>query len=341
MRFKLLALLLALFAVLSMPNARAATTVSNFVGARTGAIGTLTIGTPVTGPKVAASGWVSYNGRWVQMSRGTAIFDVTFNDGGRTRRFAVVRREPANSAVPAVIMLHGAGSNPEDQVTLSNVSAGVAASGYWALLPQGVDGGWNQDPGVSTGIDDVGFVAKLIDIATGYFKLDGARVYASGMSEGGFMTARLGCELSDRIAGTALVAATMSRNLSLACAPAAPRPMLMFSGTSDTLVPYNGGRLGVLSAPDTFSFWLTRHNCTTTATVTSTLADSVSDGTTVKLQRNAGCGSGREVRLYTINNGGHTWPGGYQYLPEATIGKTTKDLNATTELYKVLSGYKL
>lgn len=315
------------------------TTVKNFTGASTGNIGTLSIGSPVLGPKLTATGLVKYNNRWVFMAKGTAIFDVSFNDASGTRRFVVVRREPANAGAPVLLMLHGAGGDPEGQATLSYVASGVAANGYWAVLPQGRNGNWNVDPASSNGVDDVGFIAKVIDITTGYFKLNGKRLYVSGMSEGGFMSARLSCELSDRIAGSALVAATLSTGLSRACAPAFPRPMLMFDGSSDPIVPYAGGRVGMLSAPDAYSFWLSRLNCAASSTVKSTLPDSTADGTTISLWRNAGCGSGGEVRLYTINNGGHTWPGGYQYLPESSIGKTSTDLSATTELWKVLSSY--
>lgn len=340
-RLPCLSLLAVLFCLPAAAATGTVTTVKNFVGARSGAIGTLSVGSPVYGPKTAANGLVKYNNHWVYLARNTAIFDVTFTDGGSTRRFAIVRPEPATKAAPALLMLHGAGGDPEGQVTLSYVAASVAANGYWAVLPQGLSGSWNTDPLISGGANDVGFIAKVIDIATGYFGLNGKRVYASGMSEGGFMTARLACELSDRIAAFATVAATLSSGLSRACTPSSPRTLLMFSGTADTLVPYNGGRTGVLSVADAFNLWLSRNNCTASSTASSNLPDSVSDGTSVTLKRNSGCGSGGQVRLYTINNGGHTWPGGYQYLPEAQIGKTSQDLSATAELWQQLSTYSL
>ena len=61
----------------------------------------------------------------------------------------------------------------------------------------------------------------------------------------------------------------------------------------------------------------------------------------ISLTRNTGCGSGREVRLYTITNGGHTWPDGSQYLPESSVGKVSKDINANTEIWKFFSAHPL
>src|SRR3546814_19013380 len=81
-----------------------------------------------------------------------------------------------------------------------------------------------------------------------------------------------------------------------------------------------------MSAPDAYAYWLSVHNCNPASTMTTALPDVANDGTTITLARNAGCGSGGEVRLYTVDNGGHTWPGGSPYLPESMIGKTSADL---------------
>ena len=71
------------------------------------------------------------------------------------------------------------------------------------------------------------------------------------------------------------------------------------------------------------------------------LADTSNDGTTVELLRYPVCASGGEVRLYTINNGGHAWPGGWQYLPVPVIGTTSTDIDATEEIVNFALNYSL
>ncbi|MGH8444843.1 MAG: alpha/beta hydrolase family esterase [Solimonas sp.] len=325
-------ILMILAALLGAAPAFAAT-VPNFTGAYTGLIGDLTVSDPKKAGNLMANTVVVINGRLVTLPRGTAAFDISFVHAGETRRFLVVRPEPANSGAAGVFVLHGTGGTPEAQFNLTIIGANVVANGFWAILPEAADGGWNDDPGYSNGNDDVGFNAKIIDIATGYLGLDADRLYFSGLSDGAFMVERLGCELSDRVAAVALIAGTISTGLSQACAPATPRSIILVNGTADPIVPYNGGRVGVQSAPVTWSFWLGRHNCNAASTVSTAMPDTAADGTTTTLQRNIGCGSGGEVRQYIVNNGGHTWPGGRQYLSESTIGKTSQDFSINAEMW--------
>ncbi len=330
---------LLLSSALWMPATASAATVPGFVGEFTGYIGDLTVSDPKKAGRLTANTLVSINGRFLTLPRGTAAFDISFSEAGTTRRFLVLRPEPANSGAAAFMMLPGTNGTPEGQANMTAIGKAIVAHGFWAVLPESISGQWNGDPGYSTGVDDVGFNAKVIDILTGYLGLDADRIFVSGMSDGAFMAERLGCELSDRIAAVALVAGTMSTGLSHACGPASPRPILFMSGTADPIVPYDGGRLGVMSAPDTYAYWLALHNCATTASVTMALPDLADDGTTIALTGNTGCGSGGEVRLYTITDGGHTWPGGSQYLPVFLIGRTSRDLDANTEIWNFFAAH--
>src|SRR3546814_19793562 len=109
----------------------------------------------------------------------------------------VVRPEAANSNDAACMILPGTSGTPEAQANLTSIGNAVVAHGFWAVLPQALDNEWNDNPGYSTGVDDVGFNAKIIDILTGYLHLDADRIFASGLSDGAFMAERLGCELSE------------------------------------------------------------------------------------------------------------------------------------------------
>ncbi len=236
-------------------------------------------------------------------------------------------------------MLHGNGGTAENQGNITNAADLVAAQGVWVVLPDALNGTWNGDPANPTGIDDVGFIADAIAILTDNFRADASRIYASGLSMGAFMAERFACERSDLIAATALVAGTITGGLSRACSPANPRPIMFMSGAADPIVPYNGGRIGVQSAPYAFDFWLSLLNCSASASVVTNLPDVANDATTVSLTQNSGCGSGGEVRLYTVNDGGHAWPGGWQYLPVPIIGRTSADIDATEEIWAFVSRY--
>ncbi|MDD3764849.1 MAG: PHB depolymerase family esterase [Nevskiales bacterium] len=230
---------------------------------------------------------IRINGRYLELAPGTAAFDVGVTYDGVSRRFLVIRPEPIAQDAPMVVMLHGSGGTPENQANLSEVSDLVADEGVWAVLPEAIDGNWNDDPALQSDKADVGFIGAVIDFVTGYYPIDSSRVYTAGLSDGSFMAERVGCELADRVAAVGIVAGALSRGLSLACNPQpAPRPIMFISGTADLIVPYFGGRVGVLSVPDAFAYWLDKHQCNLAATTVTALPDTTVDGTTVDLSRN-------------------------------------------------------
>lgn len=283
---------------------------------------------------------VRINGRYLDLAPNTAAFEVEVSHNGLDRRFLVITPADAPTGAPVLLMLHGAGGTAENQANMSEVSDLVAAEGVWAVLPDALYGRW-EDPTQPTGADDIGFLRRVIDFAVGEFELDASRVYATGLSAGAFMTTQVGCALADQVAATAVVAGAITRQLSLNCDPQpTPRPIMFIAGTTDLIVPYNGGRFGVLSLPDTFDFYLGLHQCNPASTTVEELPVVVQDGTSVTLSRNDDCAV-PEVRLYTVEGGGHAWPGGWQYLPVPIIGRTSGNLDATTEMWAFFSGYQL
>jgi polyhydroxybutyrate depolymerase len=166
--------------------------------------------------------------------------------------------------------------------------------------------------------------------------VDGTKIYATGISNGGFMSSRLGCELSNRIAAIAVDAATMeATTIAPSCNPGRPVPAIYIHGTTDPLVPFVGGQMTaggtaggtILSHFQAVDKWISINACSTAPTITD-LPDIANDGTTITQRIYSGGTNGSEVVSYVILNGGHTWPQGYQYLPEAIIGKTSQDMNA-------------
>jgi polyhydroxybutyrate depolymerase len=162
------------------------------------------------------------------------------------------------------------------------------------------------------------------------------------------MSSRLGCELSNRIAAIAVVAATMeATTIAPACNPGRAVPALYIHGTADPLVPFSGGTMTasgtaggtILSHFQTIDKWMTLNNCNTSPTTTD-LPDVANDGTTIKRRVYSGGTNGSEVVSYVILNGGHTWPQGYQYLNEAIVGKTSQDMNASEVIWTFFKRFR-
>lgn len=303
---------------------------------------------PLAGVQVGttqvASKWLSrtvirIQDRALELTPGTAAFDLKFTHNGRSRKLIVIRPEPATQQAPAVLMMHGNSGSPQNQANLSVIAPQVAARGVWVFLPEAADGVWTDDPSSpDTSKDDVGFLGRVIDIAVGGYGADASRVYAAGLSNGGFMAQRLACQLSDRIAAVGVVAAALRNGLATACSGGTPRPISFIVGSADPIVPYAGAG-NIRSADSTLAFWAARNGCIASAAIINDLPDSTADGTTVRQTIHQVCGSGRDVIGYTVNGGGHAWPGGWQYLPVSVIGKTSTDISASATLLDFFARY--
>ncbi len=134
------------------------------------------------------------------------------------------------------------------------------------------------------------FFNQLSDYMVANYSVDTTKIYATGISNGGFMSSRLGCELSNRIAAIAVDAATMeATTIAPNCNPGRPVPVIYIHGTTDPLVPFTGGQMtaggtaggNVLSHFQVIDKWVAINECNTTPTVTH-LPDISNDGTTIQ-----------------------------------------------------------
>lgn len=183
----------------------------------------------------------------------------------------------------------------------------------------------------------------MLDQVSTKFSIDASRVYALGLSEGGFMSLRAACSLSDRIAAAAAVGAAMPKTM--ICLPSRPVPVLMINGTSDPVVPYGGGteknlHVATLSAEDSSKDWAKINRCNDKPEKGKWSAQQ-KGATETKTDTYDGCHDNSTVVLYSLKGAGNTWPGGEQYEPENTVGKTSEDVNANEIVWKFLSSQRL
>jgi polyhydroxybutyrate depolymerase len=191
--------------------------------------------------------------------------------------------------------------------------------------------------------DDVAFLNQMLDQMATKFSVDSSRIYATGLSEGGFMSLRLGCALSDRVAAVAAVGAAMPKTM--ICVPSRPVPMVMIAGTSDPVVPYGGGTehnlsLATISVEDSAKAWARIDRCAEKPEKTK-LPLSAKGAMETKVDTYNGCQQSAQVLLYSVKGAGNTWPGGEQYEAENTIGKTSEDLNANELIWNFFTTRKL
>jgi polyhydroxybutyrate depolymerase len=241
--------------------------------------------------------------------------------------------------MPMIFAMHGGSGTPSGMISIANFKPIAERDKVVLVYPAGIQNNWNDGRPTTPnqlGINDVSFFNQLCNYMTTNYPVDGKRIYATGISNGGFMSSRLGCELSNRIAAIAVDAATIeATTIAPNCNPGRPVPALYIHGTADPFVPFIGGQMTaggtaggtVLSHFQAIDKWVSINGCNTTPVIKD-LPDIANDGTTIKQRTYSGGTNGSEVVSYVILNGGHTWPQGYQYLPEAIIGKTSQDMDA-------------
>ncbi len=240
-------------------------------------------------------------------------------------------------AVPLVLALHGMGGDGSGMARLTHFNTIADQGGFVVAYPDGYRRRWSfgRLP-LLGGIDDAGFIGALVMALSGDLRIDQARIYVLGMSNGGGLVELLACQRADLFAAFVVVAATISSFMTHLCHPSRPASVLMFHGTNDPLVPFAGGgrrRQILLSAPATAQHWARLAGCAPVPVV-NYLPDRVNDGTRVRCEVYGGCQEGAEVVLYVVEGGGHTWPGGIQYLPERIIGKTSQQMDASQAIWE-------
>ncbi len=237
---------------------------------------------------------------------------------------------------PLVLVFHGGGGRGRTIAPHTGFSRLAERDRFVAVYPDGLDRRWNDGRGAGAAPDDVGFVRALLDTLRRELSIDPRRIYATGISNGAMFAYRLACDLPGVLAAVAPVAGAMPAALALECARAEPVSVLAFQGTADPLMPFGGGgvarrRRQVLSAARSVAFWASMSGCIGPAATSAEPDRSADDGTRVRRTVYPGCPDGRSVELYTIEGGGHTWPGGPPV--GESVGRVSRELDATALIW--------
>jgi polyhydroxybutyrate depolymerase len=251
---------------------------------------------------------------------------------------------PANYAgenpVPLVLNFHGYTSNASQQMWYGDFRPVADTAGFIIVHPEGTlfqgsthwnVGGWT----IGSTVDDVGFVAALIDSLAISYQIDLTRVYSTGMSNGGYMSFLLACQLSDKIAAVASVTGSMTPQTYDACDPQHPTPVMQIHGTTDGVVPYDGA-LWTKSIDDVLQYWVDYNNCQSNPEITGLPNTSTIDGSTVEHFVYKDGDNGATTEHFKVDGGDHTWPGNI-------FGGTgtNQDINASLEIWNFFARYDI
>jgi polyhydroxybutyrate depolymerase len=247
----------------------------------------------------------------------------TIESGGISRTYIlhIPASYNASNPSPLLIAFHGFAMPAQLFATYHRFGQVGDPRGFIVATPSGTGDPpyWNAHTGGPSTPDDVLFVRDLLAKLDASFCTDASRTYVAGYSMGGAMAELIACEMPDRIGAVGLVAA-----VSIGCG--AKAPMIDFHGTDDIAVPFEGADAGDARGASppvrrVASEWARGVGCDGLPSISRPSTD-------VELSTFRNCpGGDGEVLLYTVINGGHTWPGAKLDLP---VGHTTQSVDASS-----------
>lgn len=256
------------------------------------------------------------------------------------------------SPLPLVMNWHGLGSEGPQQAQFTDYESLAETEGFLVAHPTGVPArgdarnSWELAQFDDPDRDDIAMAEAIIDRLIADYCADATRVYSTGMSNGGFFTSRLVCDLSDRIAAAVSVAGLTHHD---GCDPERAVPFMAYHGTADAVVPFAGGTSTLVEdnatelslaffnqvMPDEFAEFATSNGCDAEPTVENVSAE-------VIRYDYGNCTDGVPNVFFEITDGGHTWPGSPlgPFLVDS-LGYTTNDVNATIDGWAFMSQFSL
>ncbi|MBI5402077.1 MAG: esterase [Ignavibacteriae bacterium] len=268
--------------------------------------------------------------------------DCTITIDGLERTYLLHLPEKTASFynLPLVFVFHGGGGTGKLIMNETGFNKLSDRDRFIAVYPDGLYRAWNdgrekKEKGEMK--DDVKFISRLIDTIYKQYNIDTSRIFATGISNGGFFSFYLAYKLSNKFLAIAPVCANIPKNLKDFYKPENPVSLMLINGTEDPLVKYEGGKVGFrfgksrgksLSTDESISIFKKLDKCSDKAK-TEDIPDVISDDECYATKYTYSGGiNNTDVILIKITNGGHTWSGGTQYLPKKLVGNLCKDFKA-------------
>jgi polyhydroxybutyrate depolymerase len=254
-----------------------------------------------------------------QQNKSLKEHTITYNGLGRSYLLFVPRNYKPEQNAPLILMLHGGGGNAKHTVnTMTPMNSYADEKNVIVAYPNGTGPfnnfllTWNSGnccgSAMEKKLDDVGFIRAVVNDIKRQYNIDDKRIFAAGFSNGGMMSYRLGCELSDIFSGIGSVAGA----LNITCNPSQPVSVIIIHGTADMHVLYDGGqgpkqydmRHPRVDKPVSHAvdFWTRHNNCPP--------SPQHSESGNIRKEVYGTCSAGTGVTVFTVKDGTHAWPGG-------------------------------
>ncbi len=286
--------------------------------------------------------------------------------GGAVRKYriAVPGRLPEGREVPLLVVFHGGGGNAA-VASRMGFSELAEREGIIVLYPEARGGNWNDGRTGELIVetagenDDVGFVMALIGKIGGEYRIDAGRIYATGFSNGGMMSHRMGIEKAEVFAAIAPVIGGIAKELATPekFRPSEPVSVMVVQGTEDPLVPYGGGKVAargilglgggrgkdrgeIVSTDEAVGLWKEANGIGGEAERELLPDRDPDDGCRIETVTYPAGKNGSRLVLVRMVGAGHTVPGGAQYLPERVIGKTCRDVGGVELIWGFFEGIR-
>lgn len=269
---------------------------------------------------------------------------------GRTRRYRtyVPPNLGTGVTVPLVIALHGGLGTSSQFEGNSGLNGFADSNRFIVAYPDGIgnqpdgtgfqtwNGGYCCGPAAAQSVDDVGFIRNLVARLSSSLPIDRNRIYAMGHSNGGILSYRLACEISDLIVAIGVQAGS---NIVSGCAPMSAVSVAHLHGTADANMPIDGGKGAGLAAT---VFVSARAAVEAMAGVNGcpvvaprSLATINPDATALSWTN---CRSSSSVMFITVKGATHAWMGHAAQSPGSSsyVGDPYPNLDATRVLLSFL-----
>ncbi|MGW8394021.1 alpha/beta hydrolase family esterase [Pseudoduganella sp. HUAS MS19] len=247
---------------------------------------------------------------------------------------------------PVVVNYHGGGMTMREQMLYTQMNRTADRENFIAVYPQGIKQDWNVnfERENKDGSDDIGFTEAMLAKLAQEYRIDRSRIYATGLSRGGFFSLRIAAELPHLFAAVAAVGATTPQSLVDQAVKrgnagqAGTVGIMHLLGTADEIVAFGGKQGSYLSAADSYHFWLRNNGIVDASAKQRSIDNDKHDDTEVAFLEQSRDGVG--VALVTVSNGGHTWAGADAFNVGLPLGKTTREIEANSVIWEFLARHR-
>lgn len=241
---------------------------------------------------------------------------------------------------PIVFNFHGGGMTMGEQMLYTQMNKTAEKNNFIVVYPKGVKEDWNVGFGMSykNGKDDIGFIDSLLTNISKEYRINSKKVFATGLSRGGFFCHRIASELSHKFSAVASVGGTLPDSVAYYNKSKNKIGVMVIHGTVDFVVDYNGKKNDYYSALDTYEYWKKINGISEKNEKKVVFNKNKKDETKIQIFETSN--DKKTVAILTVENGGHTWPGADEFNVGLPIGKTSMDIDLNEYIWSFFNKQK-